>query len=783
MRAAITIENFRPGPGGVESVAWQLARELGELGVDLTVLCRQAAKPVPPGVRVETLGGLSFWQPLRVLDFSRRAARASAAGGFDVVQAFSRTRHQDVYRAGGGSHAAYMESVYAHPRLLRRFSPRHRTLLAIEEAVLRDERQTILCNSKLVAGELVERYGLAPARLAVLYNGVDLERFHPQERERSGARVRSELGLDGPIALFVGSGFARKGLDRAIAGLAAAGAKADLVVAGAGDPSPFRRQAEALGIGGRVHFLGVRNDVAELYAAADLFVLPTRYDPFANVCLEAMAAGVAVATTPRNGAADLLESGVSGFVCADDFAPAFRALEDSARLREIAARARVVAERFSWRAHATAVLALWERVRAQRGAHRELAAALRSGATPSGVTVLKRNPVRVVVRAGDTLLKVLFARTRNASREARALTRARLCGIRVPEVLGSGPDWIATRFLEAARPAQRADFAAILAATAEAHAGGFLHGDLHLGNILVDDGRVVFLDLQKARFLPWLPSWLRNRELGYLAYSLGEPLPAELAHVRFWRDRRARTHWSSRTRRCVQESGGFTAFRFEGPSGFRRRDADEAALCAALATLGSATLLKDAANGRLFRSGPWILKEHASARAARSAWLGGSGLEARGFATGRALAWVGRWLVMEDRGATLDAWVRSDFAHADAAERAELAARLGSLLAALHRRGVYHADLKANNVLWSPGREPALLDYGRVRFGSRVSRRRRVKNLAQLNAALPDEVPGTLREAALARYLAESGYGDDAARLRRDVIAESLRRSHLWHGC
>ena len=65
-----------------------------------------------------------------------------------MVQAFSRTRHQDVYRAGGGSHAAYMESVYAHPRLLRRFSPRHRTLLSIEEAVFRDERQTILCNSR-----------------------------------------------------------------------------------------------------------------------------------------------------------------------------------------------------------------------------------------------------------------------------------------------------------------------------------------------------------------------------------------------------------------------------------------------------------------------------------------------------------------------------------------------------------------------------------------------------------------------------------------------------------
>ena len=364
VRAAITIETFRPGPGGVEGVAWQLARELGRRGLDITVLCREAAPEAPPGVRVRALGGPAFWQPLRVLEFSRRAARASRAGGFDVVQTFSRTRHQDVYRAGGGSHAAYLESTVPWPRLRGWLSPRHRVLLAIEEAVFRDARQTLLCNSELVANDLASRYAIPPGRLAVIYNGVDLERFHPRERERSGARLRGELGLAGPVALFVGSGFARKGLDRAIAGLAAAGAiKADLVVAGAGDPGAFHRQAEALGVAARVHFLGTRGDVAALYAAADLLVLPTRYDPFANVCLEAMAAGVPVATTPRNGAAELVVPGANGFICAEDFSPAFRALENPAQLRDLGRAARVAAERFGWPEHADAVLALWQKVR------------------------------------------------------------------------------------------------------------------------------------------------------------------------------------------------------------------------------------------------------------------------------------------------------------------------------------------------------------------------------------------------------------------------------------
>jgi UDP-glucose:(heptosyl)LPS alpha-1,3-glucosyltransferase len=361
MRAAISIESFRPGPGGVEAACFALASELGRRAVDVTVLCREALPDAPPGVRIERLGGPTFWQPLRVLEFSRRAARAAAAGKFDVVQAFSRTRRQNVYRAGGGSHSAYMERVYARPAL-RRFSPRHAVLLRIESAVFADPSQIVLCNSRFVADEIARRHGVPASRLEVIYNGVDLERFHPRRRDAALESLRAELGLDGPVALFAGSGFARKGLDRAIAGLARSGAKATLLVAGAGDATAFRAQAESLGVAARVRFLGLRADLPALCAAADLFVLPTRYDPFANACLEAMAAGAPVATTLDNGAGELVEPGVNGFLCADDFSSAFRALEDPARLRELGSAARRTAERFPWSAHADAVLALWRRL-------------------------------------------------------------------------------------------------------------------------------------------------------------------------------------------------------------------------------------------------------------------------------------------------------------------------------------------------------------------------------------------------------------------------------------
>lgn len=360
MRVAIVIERFG-GSGGVEASALQLVRELARRQVLVTVICREARDPLPKGVSQVALRSSSAWQPLRVRRFSRRAAEATR-GRFDIVHSFSRTRHQQIYRVGGGSHAAYMERMYRRPGLLRALSPRHRAILSIEEAVFRDQGQLIQCNARWVADELRARYGVAPERLVTIYNGVDGERFHPRMRAQHRVRIRQALGVEGPLALFVGSGFERKGLDLAIRGLAESSVETDLAVVGAGDASPFRRLAAQLGVAERVHFTGPRSDVEALHAAADLFVLPTRYDAFSNACLEAMASGLPVATTPANGASELLEPGVNGFVCSRNFAPAFDALRDLAGLEKLGEAARRTAEELTWQVHADRVLDLYARV-------------------------------------------------------------------------------------------------------------------------------------------------------------------------------------------------------------------------------------------------------------------------------------------------------------------------------------------------------------------------------------------------------------------------------------
>lgn len=414
----------------------------------------------------------------------------------------------------------------------------------------------------------------------------------------------------------------------------------------------------------------------------------------------------------------------------------------------------------------------------------ELVDRLRNGAPPHHVQVLKQSPVRAVVRTGDTVLKVFLVpgARRRAARETRNLLRARRLGIRVPELVASGPGWVATAWVEG-RPAHRRDLPLILLAAERMHTLGMLHGDFHLGNLHVSGDEVVLFDLQRSRFHRWIPSVLRRRELGFLAYSLGEPLPRELEAARRWHLLRAHVHWRSRTRRCLIESSGFSAFEALGVRGFRRREIDPAELRSVLGSLDKAETLKAEGAERLLRARRWILKEHSSPRAARLAWVAGCGLEARGVTTGKALAWSGRWLVMEDAGETVTDWTRRAFADAGASAREELALSLGDLLALLHRRGIYHADLKANNIAWRPGEPPRLLDYGRVHFGLRVGERRRIKNLAQLNAALPDTVPSALRMLAFDRYLVGCDYNGDADTLLHRVVAESVKRGHLWTGC
>jgi UDP-glucose:(heptosyl)LPS alpha-1,3-glucosyltransferase len=123
--------------------------------------------------------------------------------------------------------------------------------------------------------------------------------------------MRETLGLkSGDVAvLFAGSGWERKGLRFAIDAVEKSGKEMRLLVAGRGDKRKFKSP--------RVQFLDVVHDMPALYGAADIFVLPTIYDPFSNACLEALAAGLPVVTTRANGFSEVITAGIHGTLLED----------------------------------------------------------------------------------------------------------------------------------------------------------------------------------------------------------------------------------------------------------------------------------------------------------------------------------------------------------------------------------------------------------------------------------------------------------------------------------
>jgi UDP-glucose:(heptosyl)LPS alpha-1,3-glucosyltransferase len=337
-------------------------------GHDVHLLSPAGQRPLP-GVTLHRLVLPPVPGPGRVLVLALSARLAVRRRAWDAVQSHERTLSQDVYRAGEGCHRAYLAAMGAR---VRRRPAYHRLLLSLERRVFARTPE-IVAISRRGAEEIRHLYGVPAERLSVIYNGVDLARYHPDTRPQYRGSAREEAGVAAGawVVLFVGSGFERKGLATALEALARLDdPRARLLVVGKGDARPYRRLAVELGIAERVTWLGPRPDVERWYAAADALVLPTRYEPFGNVHLEALASGLPVVTTTRAGGAEALTPACGVVVEPRDPVALAAALE---RLRaldpgRLSAAARAAAEPFTYERQVEAFEAVYRRLPRTRAA-------------------------------------------------------------------------------------------------------------------------------------------------------------------------------------------------------------------------------------------------------------------------------------------------------------------------------------------------------------------------------------------------------------------------------
>ena len=318
MRLAIVRQRYTPY-GGAERFIERTLPALERAGAEVTLIAR-SVEGWNSG-RVVTLDPFYVGTAWRDRSFAEAARAAWRLGAFDLVQSHERIAGCDIYRAGDGVHRRWLDIRRERAGMLERLgialNPHHRYVLAEERRMFEHPRlRAVICNSAMVRGEILEAFRIAPEKLHVIPNGVDLEHFHPRHGVALRAAARSGLGLsEGDfVFLYVGSGFARKGLDLAIAALAGTPSCKLLAVGRDRHAGRYASLARAAGVGERVQLLGPREDVRPLYAAADCFILPTRYDPFPGAALEALAMGLPSIVGRRSGAAEAVRTGENGWI-------------------------------------------------------------------------------------------------------------------------------------------------------------------------------------------------------------------------------------------------------------------------------------------------------------------------------------------------------------------------------------------------------------------------------------------------------------------------------------
>lgn len=305
--------------GGAERFVSRAIQALANDGAQITLLTRKWENL--QGMQAIRLNPFYLGNVWRDAAFARAVCRVQQSQSFDLVQSHERLACCDVYRAGDGVHREWLAQrrrvLSPLGKLSLLLNPYHHYVQAAEARMFHSPRlKTVICNSKMVKAEIQHYFGLPDERFEIIYNGIDTDSFHPGLRQQHRTKMRQQLGLtpDQPVFLYVGSGFERKGVTPALQALARV-PEATLVIVGHDKKAKHYQQiAQALGIAARTHFVGAQKDVKAYYGMADALLLPTLYDPFPNVVIEAMGCGLPVITSNKCGAAELISDGQQGFV-------------------------------------------------------------------------------------------------------------------------------------------------------------------------------------------------------------------------------------------------------------------------------------------------------------------------------------------------------------------------------------------------------------------------------------------------------------------------------------
>ena len=302
--------------GGLEKYASRIAHGFIDRGMNVSILTTDNSKNSPEVDvhSIKTCRWPAFW---RMEQFDRFVQQYLKDHPTDLVFGMDRNRYQTHYRAGNGVHAAFLKSRRYTDGVFKqisfRFNPLHRKILELEKAAFENPTlEKLFANSQMVRREILEYYRTDPSKIQVIHNGVE---WHEMENDFSQwsqikNRLAREKGLDPSQFhfLFIGNGYLRKGLKQLMQALSHL-KTTDFHLSVIGKDSSlkdYQRLAYSLHLENHISFFGPQKEIRPFYQIADALVIPSFYDPFANVTVEALAMGLYVVSSKSNGGHEVL---------------------------------------------------------------------------------------------------------------------------------------------------------------------------------------------------------------------------------------------------------------------------------------------------------------------------------------------------------------------------------------------------------------------------------------------------------------------------------------------
>lgn len=274
--------------GGAEVYLSRLSDQLKKLNIEHELVFSDIPKFLPS------------W--LRVILFNIKVCKNKKDSLYFSLERIS---CPDIYRAGDGVHKVFLSIENKS-----KFNPLHAVYLYLEKRTFNNSKR-IIANSNMIKNEIIKTYGISEDKIKVVYNGFKLEETN---YELSYNNLKDEFSLDSKrkekTILYVGSGFKRKGVKEFLEILSKLKNKnfKAFVLGKEKKIQYYKDYAKELNIDDKVTFTGPRTDVKDFYSISDIFLFPTKYEPFSNVVLEAMNYENVVVTTKQNGASEILNN-------------------------------------------------------------------------------------------------------------------------------------------------------------------------------------------------------------------------------------------------------------------------------------------------------------------------------------------------------------------------------------------------------------------------------------------------------------------------------------------